>query len=319
MLPRTYTGPASAWPGGCYHWPIRSLRPAIATAALAAAVLAALASPPAALAGASREAYRGPGAWIDVYDGRLLADPQGTVSALRLHGVRTIYVETANFTNPPVAPIVYPVGLAALIDAAHAAGMRVVAWYLPGFKGVRRDLKRSLAAIRLTTIAGGRFDSFALDIESGAVRSIKTRNRRALALSRRLRAAVGRRYALGAIVPDQRSTAVGLPSIWPRFPYRRLRKLYDVFMPMAYSSSRGKGASFVYGYTLANVEWLRAATGDPELGVHVIGGIANRIGAAEDAAVMRAATEEDVLGASFYKARLSDDAEWAALTLGFSP
>lgn len=319
MLSRTYTGPASACACCCYHSAIRSIKPAIAFAALAILALATLASAPPALGAASKEAYRGPGAWIDIYDSRLLADPQATVTDLSLHGVRTIYVETANYTNPPAASVAYPIGIAALIDAAHAAGMRVVAWYLPGFKSLRRDLRRSLDAIRLTTVAGGRFDSFALDIESGAVRSIGTRNRRALTLSRRLRAAVGRRYPLGAIVPDQRSTTVGLPSIWPRFPYRRLRKLYDVFLPMSYSTNRGRGASFVYGYTVANVEWLRAATGDPELAVHVIGGIANRLGTSEDAAVMRAAADEDVLGASFYKARLSDDAEWAALTLGFSP
>src|SRR4051794_11815521 len=187
MLRRTYTRAASACTRGCYHSAIRSIKLAIATAALAIAALATLASPPPALAGASREAYRGPGAWIDVYDGALLANAQATVTSLSLHGVRTIYVETANYRNPSVASIANPLGIAALIDAAHAAGMRVVAWYLPSFKTVRRDLRRSLDAIRLTTLAGGRFDSFALDVESGAVRSIGTRNRRALTLSRRLR------------------------------------------------------------------------------------------------------------------------------------
>ena len=75
-----------------------------------------------------------------------------------------------------------------------------------------------------------------------------------------------------AILPDQRATATSLPSLWPRFPYRRLRRYYDVFLPMAYSTYRGRGASFVYGYTAANIAYLRFATGDPALPVHLIGG-----------------------------------------------
>jgi hypothetical protein len=129
---------------------------------------------------------------------------------------------------------------------------------------------------------------------------------------------VGNGYPLGAIVPDQRSTSVSLPSLWPRFPYRRLRKYYDVFLPMAYSSFRGKGTSFVYGYTTANVQYVRLMTGDPTLPVHVIGGIADKLRSAEDAAVVRAAREQGALGVSFYKLRLSGDEEWQALQLGFS-
>jgi hypothetical protein len=292
---------------------------AIASAAITLIALAALAGPSNALARPSKEAYRGPGAWIDIYDGNLLADPFTIASALALHRIRTIYVETANFTNPPVASIDFPVGLAALIDAAHANGIKVVAWYLPGFKNLKRDLRRSLDAIRFTSVAGGRFDSFALDIESNAVRSDSLRNRRVENLSRRIRRAVGRRYPLGAIVPDARSTSVSLPSLWPRFPYRRLRKYYDVFLPMAYSSFRGKGASFVYGYTTANVRYVRQMTGDASLPVHVIGGIADKLGSSEDAMVVRAALEQRALGVSFYKLGSSGDEEWQALQLGFPP
>ncbi len=268
---------------------------------------------------ASKEAYRGAGAWIDIWDGQVLADPVGTVDGLSLNGVRTIYVETANYRTPRSTSIADPVARAALIDAAHANGMRVVAWYLPGFKDLRRDLQRSLDAIRFTTVAGGHIDSFALDIEASVVRSIATRNRRALKLSKRIRSAVGRQYPLGAIVPDQRSTSVSLPSVWPRFPYRRLRRYYDVFLPMSYSTHRGKGSGFVYTYTRANVQYLRLATGDPALAVHVIGGLANKLSTAEDEAVVQAALDEGTLGASFYKLRLSSAGEWQALSDGFSP
>jgi hypothetical protein len=301
---------------GWYHSPICRNRKAIATAAIVIAALATLASSQGASAAASKAAYEGAGTWIDIYDGQVLADPLGTVEVLSLNGVRTIYVETANFSNPPspALSIRYPVSIAALIDAAHANGIRVVAWYLPGFKNYQRDLRRSLDAIRFTTLNGGRFDSFALDIESNAVRKVALRNKRALRLSKRIRAAVGSRYPLGAIVPDSRSTSVSLPSLWPRFPYRRLRKIYDVFLPMSYSTFRGKGSGFVYTYTRANVEYVRAATGDSALPVHAIGGIADRLGTSEDAAVVDAAVDEGAIGASFYKLRLSGTGEWQALT-----
>jgi hypothetical protein len=294
-------------------------RTAIA-AAIAIAALASLAAPPGAHAGASRDAFRGAGAWIDIYDGQVLADPLGTVDLLSVNGVRTIYVETANYHNPatPSLSFRYPVALAALIDAAHARGIEVVAWYLPGFVNDKRDLRRSLDAIRFTTINGGRVDAFALDVESNAVRRTSLRNKRALRLSKRIRSAVGSRYPLGAIVPDSRSTSVSLPSLWPHFPYRRLRKLYDVFLPMTYSSGRGKGSNFVYTYTRANVQYLRAVTGDAALPVHVIGGIADRIGTSEDAAAVQAAVDEGAIGASFYKLRLSTTGEWEALA-GLSP
>ena len=218
---------------------------------------------------------------------------------------------------PPSGSFADPVGVAALIDEAHARGMKVVAWYLAGYANLRRDLRRSLDAIRFRTFVGGGFDAFALDIESGLVRSIARRNRRARLLSTRIRRAAGKDYPLGAIVPDARSTSSSLPSLWPHFPYRRLRRSYDVFLPMAYSTARGRGATFVYDYTAGNIGYLRLATGDPELPVHVIGGIADRLGSSENTAVVEAAQDQTALGASFYKARLSGRGEWQALQRGF--
>ena len=302
---------------GCYHSTIGLTRTAIAATAVALVAVGTLAAPASAPARPSTETYRGAGAWIDIWDARILADPVGTVTALSLNGVRTIYVETANYRIPPTTSVANPVGISALIDAAHANGMKVVAWYLAGFVDLRRDLKRSLDAIRFTTAAAGRFDSFALDIEAGLVRSIAQRNRRARLLSSRIRRAVGKQYALGAIVPDQRSTSSSLPSLWPRFPYRRLRRYYDVFLPMAYSTNRGRGSSFVYGYTAGNIGYVRFATGDPVLPVHVIGGLADRLSSSEDTAVVQAAQDVGALGASFYKVRLSGTGEWQALQLGF--
>ena len=88
---------------------------------------------PACAPAASTDVYRGAGAWIDIFDPSVLANAAATVDELSLNGVRTIYVETGNYTNPRYGSIAYPIGIAALLDAAHARGLKVVAWYLPGF------------------------------------------------------------------------------------------------------------------------------------------------------------------------------------------
>jgi hypothetical protein len=249
---------------------------------------------------------------VDIYDARINRDPLGAVDAMAARGVRTLYIETANYRQPSRVNIVYPFQVAQMIDAAHAYGMKVVAWYLPSFLHVRRDLRRALAAIRFTTLSGGRFDSFALDIEANVVRAIYRRNLRALRLSRRIRSAVGSRYPLGAIVPDRRSTDATRPSLWPWFPYRGLRPYYDVFLPMSYSTYRGKGRRYVYGYTLDNISYLRFATGDPQLPVHVIGGLASRLGGSESGAVVQAGRDGGALGSSLYKFSLTGSEDWRA-------
>ena len=101
--------------------------------------------------------------------------------------------------------------------------------------------------------------------------------------------------------------------MWPRFPYRRLRPLYDAFLPMSYSSYRGRGARYVFRYTRDNVAYLRSATRDPLLPVHVIGGLANKLRATEASAVVDASRATGAIGVSFYKHSLSGREEWRAL------
>jgi hypothetical protein len=232
---------------------------------------------------------------------------------MRAQGVETVFLETANYRVGRRVDIAYPLATAQLVEAAHDAGMRVVAWYLPSLLDIRTDLRRSLATIRFTSPRGDHLDSFALDIEAGLVRSIPRRNHLLLSLSSRIRRSVGSGYALGAIVPDSRSTASDRPSLWPHFPYRRLALRYDVFLPMSYSSARGKGARYVYGYTRSNVDYLRLKTRNQALAVHVIGGIASRLDDREAQAIIRAAQDAGAIGAGFYKFSLTGEELWPAL------
>lgn len=261
--------------------------------------------------------YAAPGAWIDIYERKPFTRPEETIARLAASGVRTVYIETANWRQKPRVDIVHPEATDRLIEAAHANGMRVVAWYLPSFTDARRDLRRSLAAITHRTPLGQGFDSFALDIESGNVRNIARRNAATVRLSEQIRAAVGPDYALGAIVPDQRSTAPTM-SLWPWFPYTELAPSYDVFLPMAYSTFRVRGASAVYRYTRANIDHIRAQLGVLQKPIHLIGGLSNRLNAGEARAVAKAVRDAGALGTSFYNVTLSRKRHWDALA-AFAP
>ena len=255
-------------------------------------------------------AYSGTGAWIDRYDFNHLYDPELAVAEMADHHVHTLYVETASWKVPDAVDIVAPDQTAALIEAAHAYGMKVVAWYLPGFVDVTTDLRRVRAALAFRTPQGQSFDSFALDIEANAVSPVAKRNRALLRLSRDIRAAVGRRYVLGAIVPDQLSTSSG-NVLWAHFPYTAAARYYDVFLPMAYSSfSRARSAAGVYAYTAANVRFVRAATHRP---VHLVGGLTDQMTPEAQAAAMLAARRAGAIGASLYKYSLYGAGSWAAL------
>ena len=281
---------------------------------VAAVLVAVLVAPASGASGASRHPspYGGLGTWLDLYATSFWAHPQQEVAAMARHGVRTLYLQTGNYEQP--TDLVRPQALGHFIDAAHAAGMRVVAWYLPSFLYPAQDTRSALAAIRFRSAKGERFDSFALDIEASLVRSVPLRSERLLQLSARLRAAVGRGYPLGAIIPSP----VGIrrhPTYWPQFPYRGLARFYNVFLPMAYATDRHiHGVDATRGYDAADIAIIRTQTGKPQVPIHLIGGLANAMGTREIAGFMRAVADCSPLGYSLYAFSVTRQATWKSLT-----
>ena len=110
--------------------------------------------------------------------------------------------------------------------------MKVVAWYQPSLVDPERDYRRALAAIRFETADGERVTR-SPSTSRRAPSHAPVRNARLLRLAARLRDEVGPGYALGAIVPSPRLLDL-YPESWPDFPYKRLAKFFDVFLPMAY-------------------------------------------------------------------------------------
>lgn len=247
--------------------------------------------------GPSLDAYRGLATWVDIYDERAWNDPAAAVSDMVSHGVRTLFIETGN--SGAATAIFKPEALQTFIRETHAHGMRVVAWYLPDLRRSSVDYDRVAQAIAYRTADGQRFDSFALDIESGAVQPVSARNQALEELSLKIRGLAGPAYPLGAIIPSP----VGLSrkgSYWGAFPYEMLARTYDVFVPMSYYTYHGKGGPAAYADTLANVRILRAQPACATTPVHLIGGIAEKSSPYEVATFVRAARETGSIGAGLY-------------------
>ena len=251
-------------------------------------------------------AYRGVSAWVDIYDDRGWTDPEGTVAAIRASGATTLFLQTCNYRCK--YDIHRPNTVSRWLEAAHAQGMRVVAWYLPSFEDQAREFRRSMAAIRFLSVNGHSFDSFALDIESRIIEPVQARNGRLLALSRRIRSAVGRRYPLGAITPPWFYEWGGT------FPYQALDKHYDVFVPMIYFSRRAFDPEGARMHTATNIQEIRAGTGNPATPVHAIAGIADGLDGQEVGAFVAAARQNTAVGVSLYDFFTSDAEDWGALS-----
>lgn len=251
-------------------------------------------------------AYRGLATWVDMFDAAPWKDPEGAVAEMAEQGVTTIFLETSNYKRPNA--IFKPAKTDRFIAAAHAAGMAVIAWYVPGFDDLQRDYRRATKAIAYTTETGEGFDGFALDIEATVVDDIAKRNRRMLRLSRWLRDFVSKGYVLGAIVPDVRST------YWPNFPYQQVDALYDIFLPMAYWTHRfADGPTEVRAYIAEQLAYIRAETGDDNVAMHVIGGIAGTATKREVRAYAKALIAGGALGGSLYDFAITEANEWAEL------
>jgi hypothetical protein len=248
--------------------------------------------------------------WVDIYDGVVYANPELTAGRIAARGVRTVFAETANDRSP--VDVVKPAPLGRLVDALHARGIEVVAWYLPGFVDPVRDLRRTRAMLSFRTPSGGAFDAVALDIESTRNRNAGQRSRRMLALSRTLRTEAASLPVYAITLPPRMLER--RPTAWPGFPWAELAGLVDGFVPMAYTGSAFRGYEATYGYVARSLALLRTATANPELAIHAAGGVANRMSVEELRGFADAVADDGgVVGWSYYDFATSTPAAWTSL------
>lgn len=264
-----------------------------------------------ASSGARLDLFRGLGAWVDLYDFGL--DPRATIQTLKTYGVRTLYVQTGRSNtaygiDPRVRPwLVY----------GHRAGLKVVGWYLPYYKNVTRDVRRT-AAIARARFGSDRFDGLGIDIEFRSARtSSSVWNRRVVALGTLVRRAVGPNYPVAAIPPPPLQMRVA-PGRWAGFPWRGIAASADTIMLMSYWSARTGCPEIkrfcAYDFTRINVALTRKLIARPGVLVHVIGGVGSRISAADLVDFVRGARDAQADGASIYDVHTTPNGFWPTLS-----
>jgi hypothetical protein len=266
---------------------------------------------------AATSPYAGVGTWLSRY--RFTrefggAEPPVTpsdVDAMADAGIDTLYLQPAA-DDPRYPDLLSTDVLGEFLVRAHARGMQVVGWYLPHFDDIDGDLRRlrEMAAVRED---GHGFDALAVDIEFTDTVELSARNAALVDLSRRLRAALPD-VGLGAIVLPPVVTDVLNTAYWPRFPWHELSDLYDVWLPMAYWSTRSEeGFTDPHRYVGENIARVRGHLADPCAVVSVIGGYDVQETAEDYAAMVRAATEQRAVGISVWDWPTTPPSAWPAV------
>ena len=273
-----------------------------------ALVTAGAASAPAAET--QESVFGGLGTWVDIYDSAVFAAPDAVATRIAARNVDTVWVETANYRSS--SDVVRPGPLGRFVDALHARGLRVVAWYLPGHVKPALDLRRSLAMLRFRSASGQSFDGVSLNIEGTRLRNVKLRSARAVSLASSVRDAASSTPL--AIIPFNPRGLERRPSTWPGFPWGQLAESADAFAPMIYTGGAFRGFDATYGYVTRALRLLRAQTGNPEVAIHVAGGVADRLGS-EELAGFAAAVEDDgaTIGLSLYDWATTPARAWPQL------
>jgi hypothetical protein len=170
----------------------------------------------------SLAAVRGKGLWVTPFQ-KSEVDVRSLVAQGRRLGVQSLWIRTGGSRQGYYGDRFLP----SLVQAAHAAGLTVVAWDFPALSDPVADARRAQQAL-----AAG-VDAFSPDIETSAEGSYPTPRRVALYLSL-VRSAAGSRPVV-ATVP--RPT----PKRLREFPYGAFVPYADVFAPMVYWSCHEPG------------------------------------------------------------------------------
>ena len=267
-------------------------------------------------------AFRGLGAWIDVFEYVPAFVPQfgpppvqpSSVDDLAALGAKILYLQAA--IDDPRSPdlIVNRALVADMLRRAHARGMRVVAWYYPQLVDPSRDEAR-LDAIVAFRAGGQRFDGVALDIESTQVPNVDDRNQRLVAVTRQLRTKA-KSVPIGAIVYPAVQLEVVNPRLWPRFPYRALAPSVDVWLPMTYWTYRSAPYRDAFTYTDQSIRRLRTDLHDRAAPVAPVGGLAGDSVPLDYVTFARAVRQDHAIGASLFDAATTSTTAWTYLRAG---
>lgn len=172
-------------------------------------------------------AVTGKGMWLTTWADSHL-DVNEVVAKAKAAGLHNLWVRTGGSYQGYYGDRL----LAALLPAAHAAGISVVAWDFPTLSDPVADAERARQALSFR-VAGQRLDAFAPDIETTAEGVYQTTRRMTLYLSL-VREAAGNRPVVSTV---PRPTDHNMKT----YPYAAQAPYVDAFAPMVYWSCQEPG------------------------------------------------------------------------------
>jgi hypothetical protein len=297
--------------------------PLAALALLAALLLpstAATAGVPPPTGRTDLRAYHGLGTWVDGWDySRELAGSNpsvtaGSIPAMKSLGVATLYLQAAREDSRTPNQLMSPDRLGAILQAAHNAGIRVVAWYLPKFANPSRDWWH-VSGMLSFSYKGHRFDSIGIDIEDTAV-PVKTRNDRLVALTRLTRSKTTR--PLSAIILPPVLTEIIRPTYWGgAFPWWSLRPSFDVWVPMGYYTAYSKWPQWrdAWNATREDIRRIRYRL-KSNVPIHYVGGLAAPSSVTDYKRFLAGTRYGGAIGASAYDYATTQSWAWYYLRAG---
>jgi hypothetical protein len=185
------------------------------------------------------DAVAGKGIWVTNWPDTKLDIP-GIVARTKDAGLRSIWVRTGGSKQGYYGDRVLP----ELVPAAHAAGLKVVAWDFPFLSDPLLDASRAKAALDTG------IDAFSPDVETSAEGTHATAQRVALYLS------LVRSYA--GVRPVAATVPRPTPLRRKSFPYSAFQDYADLFVPMVYWSCNEPGALVEQSLTELG-KWLPVA------------------------------------------------------------
>ncbi|MDX6234149.1 MAG: hypothetical protein QOH68_3242, partial [Nocardioidaceae bacterium] len=194
--------------------------------------------------------------------------------------------------------------LTALLPAAHAAGLRVVAWDYPTLSDPVADARRA-ARVTRGTFAGHRIDAFSPDIEEIAEGTFDSARRVRVYLSR-VRRDAGNLPVVATVLRPL------TPSLTGR-PYRAMAPYVDAFAPMIYWSCNEPGATALSALQpLSRLRPVHLIGQSYDMGPE--GGRHGRPTAREIWRFLDVAKRAGAVGASLYVYDQTRRPQWRALT-----
>lgn len=262
--------------------------------------------------------FRDLATWVDVLD-YPSQDPAVAIPDMKARGVRTLLLSTARFNSEQ--DFYDRAEMGQWLDRAHAAGIKVVGWYVPAYGTMARDIRRTVAIGNYVSPAGQRFDAIGIDIErfgpSGEV-DRDTFNARVVPHLTAVRADTS--AVIAAIVPSPYATDPG--NNWEGFPWTGVGARSEVVVPMALWSFRSNpdGSAYtaqqVHDWVVDQIDRAQSLTGRR---VHVEGGVndpgteRSPVTVARVEAFVQAAHDAGAIGGSHYDYATTPPALWPAL------